>query len=957
MRRTLKKNGFSAVELLIAIGLMSITATMTIPMFRQYRINADLDTATEHLVQALRSAQILSQSGKSDAMWGVAFQDGTLFAGNSFEERDSSRDVIFPLAPTIETSGIEETSFTRVDGLPTVAGTVYVTSSVTDNYRRIDISENGTITVSGILTFGPGEHPTDGEDEDDGSGQGSDTSSSAGNGVSSSITSSGGSAGAGSSASSTSGTASSGANAVSSIASSGGAGTGDDDQDEDDVIEDQDEVTDGAGDSDDDDEDVDDQACTAGFKVDKKRGKVKTAGTNDIRIKLLGSAITYGAGGPKVDVRVSASLNDGNNWTDLFGGKAVVGGEQQTFENIEGLSNIALRFNGRYSWLFNKMYRSDAEDGHVIILRNGDTAPDYAPFDHQESLTSFLKSVLDNKGKVSIGARDLLILVELGTLDRNADFQDAVILVTFTEKANTCVTQSKVGVKLRFIRSENTGDGDTQKRIYVGPKKIAFAKNQWIPLTDTAGHAIIDGGLVEDVEGLALERGNGWIRVVSHGSHPNGSGKEIVDVKARFRKSYITAIDNDDSNPSENPRDGASNDTTDGDEFIDGHTVKSMVFKTRTTTDDDGVKISWIAGKPNHHASSSRSSSRSSVSSSAQTTGVTVTSDACGVPYVLSPTGVITLKGKADVTVRVVGAESTYGVRGPKIGVRGQISLNGGSTWQSLFSNKALKGNELTILRDTLSGSQLMLSLNGRYSWVFNKTVASGVGDARIRLLRNGQGFHDIDDIQQRGEWKKSLSSIVGADGIVKVGSHDLVLFVDLGTRDRAHYHDAIIVLSFDKARSLGTCTVSSSAASQQAASSASSAANGNEDIDKDGVKNKHDMCAGTVLPEDVPKEYMSFGRYALTTSKGPGTPVYRTGPRKKVGEYTLKDTRGCSCSQLLNAVEDKGYHRFAEEPALFRQLKNLFTLYVEDGRRFGCSESLLKMISDSRTDADREDD
>lgn len=83
-----RQRGFSAIEVLIAIGVMAAVSGITIPMFRQYQTQADLDTATEHLVQALRAAETLSQSGKVDSGWGVYFPDGTLFAGESYAERN-----------------------------------------------------------------------------------------------------------------------------------------------------------------------------------------------------------------------------------------------------------------------------------------------------------------------------------------------------------------------------------------------------------------------------------------------------------------------------------------------------------------------------------------------------------------------------------------------------------------------------------------------------------------------------------------------------------------------------------------------------------------------------------------------------------------------------------------------------------------------------------------------------
>jgi len=103
------------------------------------------------------------------------------------------------------------------------------------------------------------------------------------------------------------------------------------------------------------------------------------------------------------------------------------------------------------------------------------------------------------------------------------------------------------------------------------------------------------------------------------------------------------------------------------------------------------------------------------------------------------------------------------------------------------------------------------------------------------------------------------------------------------------------------------------------------------------------------VLPETVPTEYMSFGRLALTQPRGnvKKIPIFRSGPRKQVSNYTLSDTHGCSCTQILDAIEGKGYNLFEDHPSLFRRMKNLFQFYLDSSRKFGCSESLLKMVSD----------
>ncbi len=931
-----KRFGFSAVELLITIGLMTTAAGVMVPMFREYQINADLNTATEHMVQALRSAQTLSQSGKFDALWGVYFPEATLFAGDTYAQRNTDNDTVFPMASTIETSGLTETLFTRIDGLPTIVGSVYVVSSITGDYRRIDIDKNGIITVSGLMEFVPGQNP-DGTSSGDGSGGTGDDSSASSASDGSASSGTGGSSDGSTGASSSSGND---GNDTGASSSDGGSDAGG-----------------GASSSSGQGNEGEETPCDVRFSL-KDGNDIETVGTNDIKVKVLGSAITYGAGGPKIDVRLSASF-DGTEWTDLFGGKAVSGNEQVTFGNLPTETPFLLKFNGRYSWLFNKTFKSNARDGHVIILRNGDKAPSYAPFDHQESLESFLKGVLDAKGRIAIGPRDLLLLVEMGSLDRASDFQDAVVLVTFTAKPTTCVDGARERVKIHFDRLENTGSGNASPRVYVGPDALSFAADQWIPLVDSLGNQIIDGGLVEDVKGLALQRGDGWVRIVSHGSHANSSGKEIVDANPLFNHAIITSIENDLENPSENPRDGTENDTSSGDEFVDGPNVKSMVFKTRVTTEDDGVILHWIKGQPSDANASTTSSQASSTSSSASSDAAETTfvPDSCSVPYEIDSAGRIKLKGKADVSVRILGSESTYGKRGPKIAMRSTVSFDDGASWKQLFGNRSVRGGELSVFSDTNSGSTILLSFNGRYSWTFNKTVHSGRGDKHVRVLRPGETIDGLSTILARGEMRGFLRNILDARGKTKIGNHDIAFLVELGDTKDADYHDAVAIVSIDRPRSMGGCGTSSSSSSEDntnssSSTSSSTSSEGSGDSDGDGIVNADDLCpAGTTIPESVPTEQLTFDRFALTGSRGHknSIPVFRTGPRKKVSNYSLHDSRGCSCTQILDAIQEKGQHRFSEYPVLYRQMKNLFSFYISDARKFGCSASLIRMIADDR--------
>lgn len=82
-------------------------------------------------------------------------------------------------------------------------------------------------------------------------------------------------------------------------------------------------------------------------------------------------------------------------------------------------------------------------------------------------------------------------------------------------------------------------------------------------------------------------------------------------------------------------------------------------------------------------------------------------------------------------------------------------------------------------------------------------------------------------------------------------------------------------------------------------------------DADGDGICGDVDRCAGTTWPESVPSESLGINRWALTD----GDLVFDTtapggrGPRRS---YSLADTHGCSCAQIIAALGlGEGHARF----------------------------------------------
>ncbi len=73
------------------------------------------------------------------------------------------------------------------------------------------------------------------------------------------------------------------------------------------------------------------------------------------------------------------------------------------------------------------------------------------------------------------------------------------------------------------------------------------------------------------------------------------------------------------------------------------------------------------------------------------------------------------------------------------------------------------------------------------------------------------------------------------------------------------------------------------------------------KDEDADGVPNDDDVCAGTVIPEGVPTQGLGTNRHALVDGDGVFDTVAPGGGGPGV-VYTLGDTAGCSCEQIIIA-------------------------------------------------------
>jgi len=96
-----------------------------------------------------------------------------------------------------------------------------------------------------------------------------------------------------------------------------------------------------------------------------------------------------------------------------------------------------------------------------------------------------------------------------------------------------------------------------------------------------------------------------------------------------------------------------------------------------------------------------------------------------------------------------------------------------------------------------------------------------------------------------------------------------------------------------------------------QGESSGSAYVFGPADSDGDGVPDELDVCADTVIPEGVPTRRLGRNRFALVDDDG----VFDTNRPRGRGpgvSFTIEETGGCSCEQIIDALGlGKGHVKF----------------------------------------------
>lgn len=111
---------FSLVELIFVLAILFILGVSSISIYKVWQTKNSISSSKSVVLQSLYEAKENALLGINDSNWGIKKIDNKiiLFSGNSFLERNSSKDKIFDLVKNSNISNLDEIIFNKFDGLP-----------------------------------------------------------------------------------------------------------------------------------------------------------------------------------------------------------------------------------------------------------------------------------------------------------------------------------------------------------------------------------------------------------------------------------------------------------------------------------------------------------------------------------------------------------------------------------------------------------------------------------------------------------------------------------------------------------------------------------------------------------------------------------------------------------------------------------------------------------------------
>jgi len=154
------KKGFSLIEILVVIGILSILVGFVLVIMNSFQKERVLDATAEEIINSLRLAQSKTLASEGASPYGIYFENDrfTLFKGAFFDSA-SPDNLVHQLPTTLLisqinlTDGTSSVAFERLTGYAEAEGTIKIEmASDASQNKIIYIDSSGTVSLaSGIV--------------------------------------------------------------------------------------------------------------------------------------------------------------------------------------------------------------------------------------------------------------------------------------------------------------------------------------------------------------------------------------------------------------------------------------------------------------------------------------------------------------------------------------------------------------------------------------------------------------------------------------------------------------------------------------------------------------------------------------------------------------------------------------------------------------------------------------
>ena len=143
----MNKSGFTLLELLLSIAIISIIAGAGAPIYANLQTRSDLSTAAQIVAQSARRAQTRAWANDGDSAWGINIAAGvvTIYQGSSYLARNTAWDETLSISSSIQLSGDLDYNYSQIFGLPDAAGSLTLIS-LDGKVMTVDIGADGQIS-------------------------------------------------------------------------------------------------------------------------------------------------------------------------------------------------------------------------------------------------------------------------------------------------------------------------------------------------------------------------------------------------------------------------------------------------------------------------------------------------------------------------------------------------------------------------------------------------------------------------------------------------------------------------------------------------------------------------------------------------------------------------------------------------------------------------------------------